>query len=264
MSKQDTETLGLVRNEAGERLDYTFTRPGGVATGQATLMVIGHGVTANKDRAWAVNLAGALAVAGFPSVRFSFAGNGDSEGRFEDATVTKELSDLGAILDAVNQHLPGMRCGYAGHSQGGAVGVLRAAMDDRIRALVSLAGMVHVAEFAQRKFGDQEAGQSLMWDKPECPLSTQYMADMQCLGSTVEAAAQVTVPWLLVHGIADTVVLPQDTEDAAAAARTEGNTAVAVEWLADHDHVFSADEGAAMAQSVVSWLSATDTDSNPS
>ena len=102
-------------------------------------MVIGHGVTAHKDRPFLVALAEGLSRAGIAALRISFSGNGASEGRFEDSNISKEVEDLGAVLDA----LPGRALAYAGHSMGGAVGVLRAARDPRIRALVSLAAIVH-------------------------------------------------------------------------------------------------------------------------
>ncbi len=100
-------------------------------------------MTAHKDRPWLVTLAGALSGAGLASLRVSFAGNGASEGRFEEAVPSKEVEDLGSVLDALERW--GVESiGYAGHSMGGAVGVLRAASDPRIACLVSLAGMVHV------------------------------------------------------------------------------------------------------------------------
>src|SRR5689334_5351566 len=100
-----------IRNRRGERLDFTW-HPG--VEDRATVVVLGHGVTGNKDRPLLVELATALARSGIHALRFSFAGNGVSEGRFEEATITKEVEDLGAVLDA----LPGWHVGYAGHSMG--------------------------------------------------------------------------------------------------------------------------------------------------
>ena len=51
--------------------------------------MIGHGVTANKDRDWAKTLANALEAAGHPCLRFSFSGNGDSEGDFRATSPTR-------------------------------------------------------------------------------------------------------------------------------------------------------------------------------
>lgn len=233
-----------LHNSAGERLDCAFHDG---AQGAQTAVVIGHGVTANKDRAFLVALAEGLAAAGIPALRLSFAGNGDSDGRFEDATVTKEVEDLGAALDAVADL--SLRAAYVGHSMGGAVGVLRAARDDRITALVSLAGMLDCADFYARKFGDQTPGASVMWDKPECPLSPAFQADMQAIGSLEAQAATIGVPWLLVHGTADTVVLPRDAHAAVAAAPH----ATLIE-LDGADHLFSGDATPAMVAAVVPWL----------
>lgn len=237
--------FGVIRNSAGERLDYSFTD--GRDRGRE-IVVIGHGVTANKDREWAVTLANALSIAGFASLRFSFSGNGASEGDFRDSCPTKEVEDLGAVLDAVEDR----RVIYVGHSMGAAVGVLRACEDDRIELLVSLAGMVDTVDFARRKFGDLEPGVGFMWDKAECPFSQVFLDDMTEIGSVEPLAEAIRIPWLLVHGTADTVV-PFD-ESLTIANRAAGE--VEVVELEGADHVFSGEDAAAMAEVVVDWLQA--------
>lgn len=234
--------MSAIRNAEGERLDHAWAGP--QAAG-APLVVICHGVTANKDRAWALTLSAALAEAGIASLRFSFSGNGASEGDFRASTVTKEVADLGAVLDAVGER----RIAVVGHSMGGAVGVLRAASDERIAALISLAGMVHTADFAQRKFGELTPGADLMWDKPECPLSQAFMDDMAAIGTVLPKASEVAVPWLLVHGTADTVVPASESSEAQQVAPRA--TQVVIEGA---DHLFSGAHEAEMAGHVVSWL----------
>ena len=44
---------------------------------------------------------------------------------------------------------------YIGHSMGAAIGVLSTARDNRIRCLVSLAGMVDTRKFAETEFGGE-------------------------------------------------------------------------------------------------------------
>lgn len=235
-----------IRNGAGERLDFTWTaaEPGQARAGE--VVVIGHGVTANKDREWAVVLAAKLAAAGFDSLRFSFAGNGDSEGDFRDSTPTKECSDLGAVLDACGES----KVTYVGHSMGAAVGVMRASKDKRIQRIVSLAGMVDTADFAKRKFADVTPGEGFMWDKPECPLSQTFLDDMNAIGSVDDLAEDIECPWLFVHGTADTVVPIEETE--MMLTRT-GGSADFVD-IAGADHVFSGEAAPLMAARVVAWL----------
>ena len=235
--------FGDLHNAAGERLDYAAHAG---TEGSRELVVIGHGVTANKDREWALTLSQALAQAGLASLRFSFSGNGESEGDFRDSCPSKEVEDLGAVLDATE----GWRVTFVGHSMGGAVGVLRASRDPRIERLVSLAGMVDTDDFARRKFGEVEPGVGCMWDKPECPLSQAFLDDMAAIGSVEPLAEQVRVPWLLVHGTADTVVPFEESERVLA--RATGPAELLT--LEGVDHVFSDGAAEAMAAGVVAWL----------
>mgnify|MGYP001281786849 CR=1 FL=1 len=234
--------FGNIENSAGERLDYSFHEG---SADSRDIVVIGHGVTGNKDRPFVVSLAEGLSSVGINALRFSFAGNGDSGGRFVDATISKEVEDLGSVLEM----LQGYRVAYVGHSMGGAVGVLRASRDKHIGLLVSLAGMVHTQAFADREFGDVQPGNGFMWEDEDCPLSQQYIDDMAQIDSVVEIGAKIAVPWLLVHGSQDDVVPLQDTSDIIARAALGADLVV----LDGANHVFS-DHSDQMVQVVVEWM----------
>lgn len=233
--------FGEIKNEYSERLDYTFHK-----AESDRIVVIGHGVTGNKDRPALVALAEGLATAGISALRFSFSGNGESEGAFTDSTITKEVADLGSVIDA----LEGYNVCYVGHSMGGAVGVLRTATDDRIRALVSLAGMVHTQAFAEREFGDATPDEGFMWDEPDCPLSQAYVDDMATIDSVAKRASEFDVPWLLVHGTEDDIVPPEDSHDIL----QHANEQTDLLELPGVDHVFSDDGTAVMVEKVVAWI----------
>lgn len=199
--------LPQFRNRSGEKLDTSF-HPG---SREDVLVVIGHGVTGNKDRPLLVALAEGLAARGWPCLRVSYSGNGASEGDFREANITKESGDLRAILDALPA---GLKVAYAGHSMGGAVGLLTAADDARIRVLVSLAGMVRTDDFCEREFGAATPGKGCMWDDPQFPLSQQFVDDLTSTGDLFDEAARISVPWLLIHGSDDDVVGIDDSRDA--------------------------------------------------
>jgi pimeloyl-ACP methyl ester carboxylesterase len=232
--------FGEIHNTEGERLDYSVHEGGSEG-----IVLLGHGVTGNKDRPFVVALAEGLAAAGMTTLRLSFAGNGESQGRFQDCTISKEVADLGSVLDVVGDRPV---C-FVGHSMGGAVGVLRAATDRRIHWLVSLAGMVHTRDFAEREFGAETPDTGLMWDEESCPLSQLYMDDMANLGSVADQGAQVAVPWLLIHGSEDDVVPLKDSQDIVARAPH----AQLVE-LPGAGHVFSDAATAPMVDAVVRWV----------
>jgi fermentation-respiration switch protein FrsA (DUF1100 family) len=240
-----------IRNAHGERLDATFHEP---AAGESHpfALVLGHGVTANKDRVPRRPRRGrgrgghphpALLVRGQRRVGRTLRGRDDHEGGRGPRRSPRRH----------RKQLPDHRIVYAGHSQGGAVGVLRASTDARIEALVSLAGMVHVDDFAQRKFGDLEPGNAFLWDKPDCPLSQAYMDDMRQLDTLVSHGERIRVPWLLVHGDADTVVPLRDSQEILAHAPP--TTRAALVEIPGADHVFSSEAMLRhMLDVVVPWL----------
>ena len=245
--------FGEIKNRHGEQLDYTFFHEG--EKGSKNIVALGHGVTGNKDRPFVVALGEGLAAAGIPALRFSFSGNGTSEGKFTDSTISKEVDDLGAVLDHLNEYTV---C-YVGHSMGGAVGVLRASEDKRIQLLVSLAGMVHTKAFAQREFGDVTPDEGFMWDEPDCPLSQAYMDDLTQINTVVDLSPQITIPWLLVHGDEDDIVPIKDSHDILAKANSQAQLIT----LEGANHVFSDEYTPVMVEKVIAWIKTQLANLNP-
>lgn len=235
-----------IRNQAGERLDFTY-HPALPTDSDPRIVLIAHGVTSTKDRPYLQTLSQTLAANHIASLRFSFAGNGNSEGRYADLTITKELADLTAILDA----LPHRHPIYAGHSMGAAVGVLHAATNPRIRALISLAGMTHIQHFMTRTFGHLTPDRDFKLNKPTCPLTQRFLDDARAHHDTLAAAATIQIPWLLIHGTADELVPLADAHDAHSAANHRPDL---IE-LPDADHRFTNHEQT-MADAVVAWIRA--------
>ena len=244
--------FGEIKNRHGEQLDYTFHEG---EKGSKNIVVLGHGVTGNKDRPFVVALGEGLAAAGIPVLRFSFSGNGTSEGKFTDSTISKEVDDLGAVLDHLNEYTA---C-YVGHSMGGAVGVLRASEDKRIQLLVSLAGMVHTKAFAQREFGDVTPDEGFMWDEPDCPLSQAYMDDLTQINTVANLSPKITIPWLLVHGDEDDIVPIKDSHDILAKANSQAQLIT----LEGANHVFSDEYTPVMVEKVIAWIKTQPANLNP-
>ncbi|NJM36444.1 MAG: prolyl oligopeptidase family serine peptidase [Akkermansiaceae bacterium] len=238
-------TQSEILNRHGERIDHSF-HPG---SRMDSLVIMGHGVTGNKDRPHLIAIAEGLAELGWSSLRISFSGNGASDGSFESSCITKEIGDLQAVLATVPNEV---RVAYLGHSMGGAVGVLTAARDMRIQVLISLAGMTHTAAFVDREFGDVTPGVGCMWEDESFPLSQTYVDDLRGIEDTLSAAEAVTQPWLLIHGSADDIVPVQDSRDAFEAAKCQKQLLE----IPDVGHAFHAASYPKIIEAVDSWLSA--------
>jgi len=158
------------------------------------------------------------------------------------------------VIDAV-QAAGFARIGFAGHSMGGAVGVIRTTTDSRIDFLISLAGMVHTAKFTKVEFGDQIPDQGFMWDEQNCPLSSAYVDDLTRIDSVLSLGSQIQIPWLLVHGTEDDVVpiaesreLYAQSPDPAPPANRE------LVEISGSNHVFADDGLQPMIHAVTNWL----------
>ncbi len=240
----------VIKNPQGETLNYSFAKGISSSYKGKWLVIIGHGVTANKDRPLIVDTAAALNEADFDTLRFSYSGNGNSEGDFRDATISKEANDLAAVIDSIAPTYT--KVVYIGHSMGGAVGVLQCSKDSRINALISLAGMVNARTFAETEFSGEVHEKSIMWDLEECPLSKEYIHDLcHTINSLAPFAERITIPWLLLHGTADDVIPRTDTEQIQSIKRER----VQVSIIEGADHRF--DEPSHRTQvtsTVVAWL----------
>ena len=237
------ETSSRIFNSLGEQLDIAFHHGNHLGA----MVVLGHGVTGNKDRPLLVASAEGLAKKGWPCIRFSFSGNGASQGKFEDSNITKEVNDLWSILNMVHQE---KRIAYIGHSMGAAVGVKTAARGMAIQCLISLAGMVNTAGFVEREFGDVVPGKGFMWDDEDCPLSESYVNDLKEIGSLLPDAAKIECPWLLIHGTEDDVVPIADSQQAFEVARCEKKL---IE-IPGAGHSFDAESYGAIVDRIDLWL----------
>lgn len=201
-----------IRNQHGEQLD-TFVHPGKHGD---ILVILGHGLSGEMNSPVLFWLARGLEKHGWPCVRFSYSGNGKSEGLFTHSNITKETRDLTAIID---QFGAGRKIAYIGHSMGAAVGTLTAARDDRIKLLISLAGMVHTREFAKRELTGTTPNHDTPWKDENTPLSSPLANDLHQIHTTLNAAHTIRLPWLLIHGLDDDIVLPADSRDLHATLR---------------------------------------------
>jgi len=133
----------------GFNLGATLTRPANAAANTRLPAVILLAAAGVGDRDGVIqgvptlaNLAGAISESGMLAVRFDKRGNGQSGGRSESATVTDYAEDVRAIVRWLEKRpdVDPKRIAVAGHGEGAWIGLLAAARERRIAAVVSIAG----------------------------------------------------------------------------------------------------------------------------
>lgn len=200
------------------------------------VVIFCHGFKGFKDWGPFPTWGRRLAEAGFVSVLFNFSHNGVAPEqptafteleKFAENTLTRELDDLQAVIDAVaGEGLVGVpmdaeRIGLMGHSRGGGIAILQAARDRRIRALTTWSA---VAGFVER-FTDEQVED---WETKgytevvnsrtgqRMRLNRTFYDDARAHRDALDvraAAAKIDVPWLLVHARDDETV-PFDEAEA--------------------------------------------------
>lgn len=184
-----------------------------------------HGFKGFKDWGMFPPLGERLAKAGFTAVSFNVSGSGvDDAGdftfpeRFARATYTGDLGDIAQVVESVATgalDFPApTSIGFLGHSRGGGLGVLAAAAEPRIGALVTWAAISDVHRFppeevaawrarGQLDIVNSRTGQVL-------PIFTDVLDDVIEHGSDsldIQAAAgRLGAPWLILHGESDVTV----------------------------------------------------------
>lgn len=184
------------------------------ATGQVPMVILMHGIFASKDLIPIPSFAKGLAEVGIASIRLDFNGHGKSEGRMQDMTIEKELTDARAVWDYV-QSLPYVsRIGLLGHSQGGVIasmtaGRLAAEQQEPAGVVLVAPGSVikeacQGGKFFNARFDPQNPPEYIRcWGFMK--LGREYLLSTQQLDIFGTAAAYQG-PVLLLHGDKDKIV----------------------------------------------------------
>lgn len=223
------------------------------------VLIYAHGFNGFKDWGGMDRIAEAFADAGFAFVKFNFSHNGTSAAQPEEFvqpeayglnTYTKELDDLGAVLDwmcdAENPfaaHLDASRIGLIGHSRGGGIVLLKAAEDARVKAVTTWASVAECRtpwgswpeeklrawkEAGVEYITNSRTGQRLplYYTLHENFLQNRERLDIE------RAARSLHIPLLIAHGISDTSV-PVEKAQLLHSWKPDAET-----LLLDTDHVF--------------------------
>ncbi len=177
------------------------------------IAVLCHGFISNKNSKTNQALTALLVPQGIATFRFDFFGQGESEGPFEEITVTTAVQQAVAALDLVETK-GYRRIGLVGSSFGGLVGLLGAAKTPQLICLALKCPVPDFPEMLNLEFG--EAGMAAWKASDAIPnvvpggsgrIKLSYGFYEDCTRHDGYAAAKaITAPTLIVQGDTDEFV----------------------------------------------------------
>jgi pimeloyl-ACP methyl ester carboxylesterase len=189
--------------------------------------VLAHGITVEKDEAgFYARLARFLAESGVASLRFDFRGHGESSGASTEMTIAGEIRDLDAAILYAKKRVRSLRPAIVATSFGASIAVLWASKHSR--ALSSLTLLCPVLDY-EKTFLDPRTEWGRRWfgrKRVERASARGYLdVDGFRLGLPLikewselrpfKAVQRLSVPTIIVHGTADSMVPYEVAEETA-------------------------------------------------
>ena len=115
------------------------------------LVIVIHGFTGHMEERHIVAVARTLNEIGYATLRVDMYGHGSSEGEFHDHTLFKWMSNAMTVIDYARSLEFVTDLYLCGHSQGGLMVILAAAMKrDVIKAIIPMSPAVMIPEYARK------------------------------------------------------------------------------------------------------------------
>ena len=172
------------------------------------LVILIHGLAGNTEEPHLLAAAEAIRESGFAVLRAEMYGHGKSGGTFREHTLFKWISNAIRVIDYARSldHITGIY--LCGHSQGGLLAMLAAAMKrDVIRGMILLSPACNIPEDTRNgkllevSFDPDHVPDELVMEEGGALLGT-YVRVAQTI-RVEETAPKFTGPVLIIHGEAD-------------------------------------------------------------
>lgn len=213
------------------------------APGPVPAVLIFHGYTGSKlgSHRQFLKLSRKLEALGVASFRFDFMGSGESDGDFEDMTVSGELSDANAILDFVKKdpRIDSSRVSLVGHSMGGLVASLLAGdRAEEIYKLILMAPAGTMYEMIKDMAAHMQAQGLTSFDDAGNVVGMQFAEDLKTI-DVFGRAGHFGGEVLIVHGVKDESV-PYQVANIYQEKAYEGRAKI--RFIEEADHSFNKHE----------------------
>jgi pimeloyl-ACP methyl ester carboxylesterase len=183
---------------SGEKIIGTFHR----GDDSDTCLIMVHGLLSNKDSLKYVTLGKICEQLGRNALRFDFRGCGESEGRIEQTTVTKRITDLKTVINALTQKFGFDRFGLFGSSLGGYLSLLHTSNNSDVGATVCISTPYAISELVAED--DFKLG---YYEIDGYKLEKTFFADLKQFDLQLhKGLPKIVNPVLLFQGDIDTLV----------------------------------------------------------
>lgn len=221
------------------------------------LVVLCHGFLSNKNSTTNKTLTRLLLEHGIATFRFDFFGQGESEGPFEQITLTTAIDQARSALDLMGTK-GYRRLGLTGSSFGGLVSILVAARRPDLLALALKCPVADFPETLRLEFGGERMAHWRQFNEiPNViggsrPIPLQYHLYEDCLTyDAYKEAESIRAPTLIVQGDCDELVPFHQSRRLIDAIRVDKR----LEVLTGADHGFTKSEDfRRMVTLIVDWL----------
>ena len=239
-------------NPMGESLSGTLHQPERPPVGA---VIAGHCFTCSRHTGVLRHICTALCEAGFMALRFDFSGNGQSQGRFEQSTWSKQVLEMEAAI-ALIQEKGAPWIGLAGHSLGAAIALLTARRNKTVSAVCRVAGRVsatrpmHFLTSSQQQALEQSGQVEFYSRERKLRLSKDFFVDAD-RHDLMDATRSLTIPMLVVHGDRDEIIPVAE----AHLAKTANPRMVELAIVTGGDHMLAQpDHQRQVARTVTGWF----------
>jgi uncharacterized protein len=209
-------------NRRGLPFAVDIRRP--VGAGARPIVIVCHGFRGFKDFAFFPYTSRKLCEQGIAVVTVNFSGNGIADDplsftaldKFAQNTISQELDDIDAVLDGIASGVllgtqgDARRIGIMGHSRGGCTAIVKAALDPRLKCLVTWASPAALGRYSDEILRQwKEDGRYNFVNartKQDMFVNYAYLEDIQANRERYSlelAVSQLTIPYMTVHGTDD-------------------------------------------------------------
>jgi alpha-beta hydrolase superfamily lysophospholipase len=197
------EKLVIFKNQNRERIFGILSLP--EKGGKFPVVIMVHGFAKTKSERKFVELARELVKNGIASLRFDFSGCGDSEGKFEDTRISKQVEELNAAYGRLMKEraIDKNRIGIFAHSLGTVIAALFQQKFQKAKCLVLAAPAFDQKSLIKKWYTQdqiKEWKRKSYLDTPKFRIGLGYLEEAR---DYTEILTEIKIPTLILHGKED-------------------------------------------------------------